>query len=62
MGYIAVAYLFGIVSVVIAYYIFKKYGAGFGKALSVVFGVIGALVLIFSVVLTIVMITDHRSY
>ena len=62
MGYVAVTYVFGIVSVLIAYYIFRKYWAGFGKALSVVFGLIGVLVLIYSVVITIVMIADHRSY
>ena len=62
MGYVAVTYLFGIVSMIIGYYIFKKYYRGFGKALSVVFGLIGVLVLIYSIVITIVMIEDHRSY
>jgi hypothetical protein len=62
MGYVAVTYIFGIVSMVIGYYIFKKYNRGFGKALSVVFSLIGVLVLIYSIVITVVMIKDHRTY
>jgi len=62
MGYIAVSYLFGIVSAVIGYYIFKKYPGKVGRALSVVFGLIGVLIIIYTIVINIVMIKDHRNY
>ena len=62
MGFISVGYVFGIASAVIGYYIFKKYPGRVGKALSVVFGLIGAFVIIFAIIITIVMIKDHRSY
>ena len=62
MGYIAVGYAFGIVSAIIGYYIFKKYPGKVGRALSVVFGLIGMFVIVFAIIITIVMIKDHRSY
>ena len=62
MGYVAVSYVFGIALAVIGYYIFRKYPGKVGRALSVVFGLIGVLVFIYTVVITIVMIKDHRSY
>lgn len=62
MGYIAVGYAFGIVSALIGYYLFKKYRGKVARALSVVFGLIGGFVIIYSIVVTIVMITEHRGY
>jgi len=62
MYYVLVCYLFGIVSVVIARYAHKKYHGGLSVAFSAVFGLIGILVLVFTVIITIVMISTHRTY
>jgi len=62
MAYIIVSYLVGIISSVIAYFIHKKYPGKLGRMFSVVFGLIGVLVIIYTIIITIVMLKSHRSY
>ena len=62
MDYVVVCYLFAITSLVIGYYIYKHYRGELKLMFSMVFGIIGIVVLIFTVIITVVMINTHRTY
>jgi hypothetical protein len=62
MDYVLVCYLFGIVSLVIGRYTYKHYRGELKMMISMVFGVIGIIVIIFSIIITTVMVRTHRSY
>ena len=62
MYYVLVCYLFAIASLAVAGYAHKKYHGGLSVAFSAVFGLIGILMFIFTIIITIVMISTHRTY
>jgi len=62
MYYVLVCYLFGIASLLFARYAHKKYHGGLSVAFSAVFGLIEVLVLVFTIIITVVIISTNRTY